>query len=254
MMGFCRLLFALAIMAAHCVRASYLAPWAGVAVMGFYVLAGYTSVATTPKYNGPWQFILSRVIRICPSYLAVFCLTLVGLWLGLIPFLGLPGLGIPASWATLGQLFMVVRPERIAVIPQGWMLGPIVAGYVAVALGAFATPQRTAGILVGALLIARAQSFYAYSLGLAALGISVGAAAHHLGLQIPRDRRWGAMAGALSYPVFLTHYAIAAAIPLPYGWPLFFASLPPTLAASWLLWRYVEVPCDRYRKSLRATP
>jgi peptidoglycan/LPS O-acetylase OafA/YrhL len=32
---------------------------------------------------------------------------------------------------------------------------------------------------------------------------------------------------------------------------LFFASLPPTLALSWLLLRFVEGPVDRFRESLK---
>jgi peptidoglycan/LPS O-acetylase OafA/YrhL len=64
------------------------------------------------------------------------------------------------------------------------------------------------------------------------------------------------MAGAISYPVFLSHYLVGAVIAtasgLVPGWPLFFAAIGPTLALSWLLVVVVERPVQTFRQQLRA--
>jgi len=77
------------------------------------------------------------------------------------------------------------------------------------------------------------------------------------GLATFKPARLDSAIGVLSYPIYVVHVPVAAIVGgvlgLEYGWPLFFAALPPTLAASWLLWRFVDLPINRFRKSLKET-
>ncbi|MFO0928344.1 MAG: acyltransferase [Gemmataceae bacterium] len=63
-------------------------------------------------------------------------------------------------------------------------------------------------------------------------------------------------AGRLTYPVFLAHYPVAFAVHQLIGGPsrsllLCLLTLPPLLAVSYLLCRYVEMPVERWRARVR---
>jgi len=259
MIGFTRLALALYIMAIH-LGAPGNHYGGAIAVLGFYVLAGYFAMLSRdgPYKGNPRAFLISRWLRLWPVYLAVFGLTSWGLLLGM----GTMGrMGLVQGWGVIAQALMVVPfwPDP-AVVPVGWMLKWLLLGYGAIALGAARSPQWAGAWLLASALVgqyaAMAQDWGTYYSGLwfASQGFALGAVLYWLGLRVPRDGQIAATAGALSYPVFLCHYAIGAAIPIEPGWLLFFVSLPPTLVASWLLWRFVEMPVARYRKSLRAAP
>jgi peptidoglycan/LPS O-acetylase OafA/YrhL len=229
---------------------------AAIAVLGFYILAGYFATLSMdgPYKGNPIVFLISRWFRLWPVYLAIFGLTSWGLWLGIEP---MGRMGIPTGWGGVAQMLMIVPGwPAPAVVPVGWMLKWLMLGYLAISFGASLTPYRAGLWMLASLLIgqytALAQDWGTYygSIEFASQGLSAGAVLYWLGFRVPRDGRWAAIAGALSYPIFLSHYSIGAAIPLTPSWPLFFASLPPTLALSWLLYRFVEVPVDRYRKSI----
>lgn len=260
MIGTLRLALALLIMAAHLgpyLATGYLPP---VAVLGFYALAGYTATASMQgNYRGrAGAFLWSRLLRLWPSYLAVFTLSL--LWLQWGHPWGAVGLGSP--WRVLPEVLMLVPAGGAAVVPTGWVLPWFMAGYAAIAFGAMATPRRAGLVLLAVSLGAQWAAFevafttYYYSPLFAALGFALGGAAWHLGVALPRDGRWGAWAGAVSYPVFLAHYLVGAVLATTFsltpGWPLFFAALPPTLGLSWLLVVAVERPVQKFRNSLRS--
>jgi peptidoglycan/LPS O-acetylase OafA/YrhL len=253
-MGHIRLALSLLIMAAHLgpnMATGHLPP---VAVLGFYGMAGYTAAASmATRYQGrPWAFLMSRWWRLWPSYLAVYSLSL--LWL-----LWLPGWG-SFSWPTstldqLVQLLMIVRPETLRIVPTAWVLPWFLLGYAVIAYGQLHRPRRCGIVLAAIVLLSQWASFeaqfatYYYSPIFAMLGIVGGASVWHLYGVIPRDGHWGQWAGALSYPMFLCHYWVGAWFQWPPSWPLFWASLPPTLALSWALVVAVERPVSRFRKS-----
>ena len=248
-----RLALALTIMASHLVYVGN--EWAGTSLILFYVLSGYSITARGTGGN----FWRGRLLRLWPTYAVIAAITQLALWLGWVP--GRPYIGLARGWDAMAQLLMIVPswPES-ALVPAAWMLKWILLGYLLMWLGASRTPQRTAVWLLLSLVasifyMARTQSYGLwYQSALAAsLATATGSCCYHLGLVLPRDGRWGAIAGALSYPLFLSHYGVGAAVAgvtgLGVGWPLFWASLGPTIALSWLLWRWIDAPVNRFRKS-----
>lgn len=247
-MGYFRLALALMITAAHCQAISI--EWAKGAVMIFYALSGYlAALSMMGNYQGrPWQFMAGRWFRVWPCYAVVFVAALA--WLlrrGATP-IGL-ALGIPSMPLLLAQLAMLPVPVDVGlIVPTAWMLPRLMGGWAMLALcprwGGYA-------MLALGLLIAVAWPDY-YGFPLAAASLGLGAVAYHGGVILPRDGRWAAMTGALSLPLFLVHPLVLGELAfwVPLGWPLFFASLPLTLAISWLLVVAVERPISRYRKSL----
>jgi peptidoglycan/LPS O-acetylase OafA/YrhL len=251
-MGYIRFALAILIMRAHLgpVVPGYAA---ATAVVLFYALAGYTATSSMQvRYAGqPWRFLWSRFLRLWPTYAVVFMLSLSWLLISgeewgsmAVPI----GVDMPLQW--LG----IVRNGGInAAVPVAWFLQYLALGYALIAVGFAATPQRCALWLVGSLLWSQWLSFqldfrdYYSTVAMMSLAFSAGASAFHLGLALPRDGRWGQWAGALSYPIFLCHYGVGAILPVAYGWPLFFAALPPTLALSWALVVFVERPVSRFR-------
>jgi peptidoglycan/LPS O-acetylase OafA/YrhL len=250
-MGYFRLALSLIIMISHLVYRGN--EWGGASLILFYALSGY---AITARGTGG-DFWRGRLMRLWPSYAAIAAMTQVALWFGWVP--GRPYIALAYSWAAVPQLLMIVPtwPEP-ALVPAAWMLKWILLGYVLVWLGASRTPQRSAVWLLASLVasvwwMSRTQSYghWYISVLAASLATSAGACAYHLGLSFPRDQRWAAIAGTLSYPVFLAHYgvgaAVAGAMEWGVGWPLFWASLTPTLALSWVLVVLVEQPVLQYR-------
>lgn len=236
--------------------------WGAVAVMVFYMLSGYlATLQTSAKNTRPIPFLASRWLRLWPSYICVFLLTLMALNFGLIDSIG----GATAWWQIVVQATMIAPAWPIgAVVAPAWMLKYILLGYVLIAFGAVNTPARSAIALIISILWANSIALmpdlpyggYYLSAAFALQFIFAGAACYHMGLVLPRDGRWAAFAGALSYPVFLAHYGVGAAMAtltgLSTGWPLFWFSLTPTLCLSWLLVLWVEQPIARYRR--RPTP
>lgn len=261
MIGSLRLALSLLIMLAHLgpyLLTGHLPP---VAVLGFYVLAGYTATASVdgPYRGRPLAFMGSRLVRLWPSYLMVFALSLLWIqWVG-----SWQAIGLLSAWRVIPEAFMMISAGVVAIVPTGWVLPWFILIYGAIAAGVVATPRRVGVVLICVVLAAEWLSFeaafasYYYSPLYAALGGATGAAMYHLGVVLPRDGRWGARAGALSYPVFLAHYLVGAMVSSRYGlipgWPLFFTALAPTLALSWLLVIAVERPVAKFRSPLRNT-
>lgn len=245
-----RLALAILIMQSHLVSVG--SPWGGASLALFYALSGY-GIFKSGIRPGFW---VSRLARLYPLYLVVLVATAAALVWGWVP--NRPYIGLPQSpWQWLGQLLMIVPPWPMpALVPIGWMLKWMLLGYAVLWLGAAKTPQR-AGLWLLAMLAAtvwflvRSQNVAAWyqSPMCALMAFAVGASVAHLGVEIPKDRAWST---ELSYPVFLLHYPVGAAFPMPPGWPLFFAAIAPTLALSWLLVVAVERPVAQYRKQLRS--
>jgi peptidoglycan/LPS O-acetylase OafA/YrhL len=252
-MGYIRLVLALMVMAQHLANAHPIGYWA---VWGFFALAGYT---LTAAIQGPYQgrrraFLLGRVWRLYPAYWVVWVLTV--LWLQVaspLPGMGLgevPGsffLDLPYSWS-----------GATSPVGQAWFITFYLIFALAMALGLCrlsVVPYWLAASAFAATLHPEYQS-----LAWASLPIAVGSALYWMpGFSIPREKEfWDVWAGRLSYPIFLSHFLIGNVLAWSFGlvpsWPLFGWSLVPTLAASWLLWRYVEIPVGRYRKSIAIRP
>jgi peptidoglycan/LPS O-acetylase OafA/YrhL len=228
--------------------------WPNAALVGFYALSGY-SITARGTGGDYWQ---GRLLRLWPIYLVIAAATQMALWLGWVP--RLPYIALAQGMSAIWQALMIVPtwPDD-SLVPVAWMLQWILLGYGLMWLGWLKTPRQSAISTLGLFLV----SIYALSLvpddfqryytsGLCALtAMSIGACGWHLGLTAPRDDSKSAFAGSLSYPVFLLHYNVAAAISSQFGWPLFFAALPPTLALSWLLVVAVERPVQKFRSSFR---
>lgn len=254
-MGYFRLALSLVIMAAHLAYVGN--EWAGASLICFYVLSGHSITASGIK-PGFWQ---RRICRLWPSYLAIASGTQLVLLIGWVP--GRPYIAPAMGWDAVAQFFMIVPTwPDLALVPTAWMIKWLIVGYLLMCLGASRTPQRTAlwmlmSLIASIFWMARTQSYglWYQSFLCASLATSIGAACYHLGLIAPCDVQGAAFAGALSYPVFLSHYGIGAAVASAtgwaVGWPLFFAALPLTLALSWLLVVAVERPIARYRKTFQ---
>jgi len=250
-MGYSRLALALVIMAGHALAIPII--WAKISVWIFYGLAGYTGTASRPHYKTSLAYLASRYARIWPSYGVVFGVTSLALLFGwvAIPYPRLPDL---SGW--LRQLLLLEIPGSATaalhpwVVPVSWALPVMLCWWGVIALG---WGQRRSHVLAwvafGVAVMSLRPSYY--SVWFAALPFALGAMAYHYGIRVPRDSRWGAVSGELSYPWYLVHLVILQVLPLA-GWPLFFASLPPTLALSWILVIAVERPISRYRQRLKS--
>lgn len=231
MVDLIRIASTIAIVAVHLVDDGY---WAAIAgVMALYWLSGYLA-----KPDGSWQWWLSRYCRIWPAYAAVFAVSSSAFALGFwspIYFAANPTTPI---W--LAQLVLIVEPGALRVVPIGWMLS---AQLFAFGLVAAIRTDRAAAVLVvaGATVLIVVRGWHYQSLPVAVLFTVLGYA-----MRGQWGKGWRIPGSHLCYPTLLTHYPAAALIANAYGmdkgWPLFFASLPLTLALSWLLWRFVEVP------------
>ena len=252
-MGYFRLLLSLVIMQAHTSVPGNHYALANLAVLLLYAISGYgCTAAMQGRYRGrPLLFLANRYLRLWPTYAIVF-----GLSCWLMLWVPVPLASIPRGWAWVANLLML----RADAVPVAWVLPYMLLGYVAIAVGGSATARRAGVWLLVSFAWAQHQAFlldwggYYSSLAAGSLAYSVGAAIYWLGLVVPRDQGLGHLAGAIAFPVFLVHFPVQAVLPLFAGWPLFFATLPPTMALSWALWRFVEVPTARYRKALRSNP
>jgi peptidoglycan/LPS O-acetylase OafA/YrhL len=250
MMGYFRLFLSLVIIQAHTSTPGPHHVWASLAVLCFYAISGYgcTAAMQGSYYGRAMRFLASRYLRLWPTYAVVFCLSC---WLML--WAPIPLAHIPRGVPWIGNLLML----RSDAVPVAWVLPYMLLGYLAIALGVSSTPRRAAAWLLLSFVWAQHRALlldwggYYNGLAVASLAYAVGAAAFWLGVQVPRDKGMGEWAGAISFPMFLVHPLVVAVMPMGKGWPLFFSALPPALALSWLLWRFIEVPVDRYRKAFR---
>jgi peptidoglycan/LPS O-acetylase OafA/YrhL len=250
-MGYFRLLLSLLIVQAHTSAPGDHYALANLAVLLFYAISGYgCTAAMQGRYRGrPLLFLVNRYLRLWPTYAIVF-----GLSCWLMLWVPVPLASIPRGWAWMANLLML----RADAVPAAWVIPYMLLGYVAIGLGASATARRAGLWLLVSFAWAQYHAFlldwgdYYHSIAAWSLAYSVGAVIYWLGLVVPKDQGLGAVAGGIAFPVFLVHFPIQAALPLVPGWSLFFATLFPTLALSWVLWRFVELPVDRFRKSLRS--
>jgi peptidoglycan/LPS O-acetylase OafA/YrhL len=255
MIGFIRLFLALVVMSAHLGATPSLT--ARVAVIGFYVLAGYFGVGSLLKtYQGHGvRFFVFRYLRIWPSFAVVFTASMALLWSGWSPRLGV--MGVPSLERILLQFLLfpsALNPLNVSlVVPPAWMMPLMLLWWAAMASGLAHAKDRALMWLCSSLaFMISVQAWpwtdWYYSILYPGAWFAVGAVAYHSGVQVPRDGRWGQWAGALSYPIFLCHYGVGAILPVAYGWPLFFAALLPTLSLSWALVVFVERPVSKFRK------
>lgn len=231
-----------------------------IAVWCFYLLSGYLMVLVTQEgyQSQRWRFLASRALRIYPVYWAVLLLSLAGYAaIGIHPqfqsaLLWPPPSNMLAQWL----LLIDVRVMPWVAVPVAWTLTVELAWYIAIAFGIFDQRRQTyalLGVILASSILFKPEYF---SLAWAALPFGTGASLYWARLRLPKDEGLAIAAGALSYPVYLIHYPLgsflAVAMVVDRGWPLFWASLAPILALSWLLWRFVEVPVEKFRKSLRS--
>lgn len=231
-----------------------------VAVWCFYALSGYLMVLVTQnKYQGQrWRFLANRALRIYPAYWAVLVLSIAGYAaFGVHPQFQSALIWPPPS-NLLAQALLLINMQSMpwVAVPIAWTLTVELAWYIAIAFGIFDNRRQTYILMGVACLVTLLWRPGYFSLAWAAVPFALGAAAYWAGLKLPRDRGWGAIAGSLSYPVYLSHYQLGAflgiAAGMDRGWSLFWLSLVPTLLLSLLLCRFVEVPANRFRKSLRS--
>ncbi len=246
-MGYLRLFLALVIMQAHATPPGLHYAWSNLAVLFFFALSGYGCTAAMQKqyFQKPWTFLVNRYLRLWPSYVVCF-----GFSCWLMLWIAIPGASIPNGSDWILNLFMM----RSDAVPATWVLPYMLLGYVVIALGAGATATRSAMWLVFSFAWAQHRAFvldwgeYYGSLASWSLAYSVGASVYWLRFKMPRDEGLAKIAGEIAFPIFLVHEPILAVMPLVPGWPLFWASLPPTLALSWALVVFVERPVSKFRK------
>ena len=249
-MGYFRLAIAFAIMASHAHAIPIV--WAQGAVLVFYALAGYmaaASMATTYQERAT-SFLVSRWLRVWPCYAVVFFSALLWLlWRG-VPPVGL-AMGMPRLPWLLNQIAMLPTPiDAGLIVPTAWMLPWLFLGWALIALAPRVSGHAMLGL--GLPWFAVVPNYYGTALALWCMGL--GAVAYRGGVVLPRDDQWGAWAGAISFPLYLTHAAVLGEMSfwVALGWPLFFTALAPTLALSWLLLVAVERPIQRYRVRLKS--
>lgn len=255
-MGFIRIGLALMIMAGHLGPPLILRWWPAMAVIFFYALSGYlaTLVFIETYKSKAMPFLVARIARLYPCYIAVLLIT-AAILLMIGPSVHIPVVPLPINVRNgIEQLLMIVRyPSGSRIVPSAWMLKWLIVGYGLIALGISKSAKTTWVWLMVSLLatvwlsLGISKDVFYGSFALASLSMSAGSSGYWTGIRFPRDGRIAAICGGLSYPLFLCHLSIGAALNMPRSWPLFFAALPPTLALSWLLWRFIEVPVDRYR-------
>ncbi len=259
-MGYVRLFLALAVMAGHYHAVPIeIARWS---IVGFYILAGYfgTQAMVTHYRAQPTLFFISRYVRIWPAYIAVFILSGVILlwWTPRVENFGL------SSWGPmLAQAFAIYMPINPMgtpwVITPSWMLPFMFIWWAAIALGISRNKMNTCVWFIISLVFmisvqAGINSAWYNTPLFASLPFSIGALAYWLRIHFPTETKWSALAGSLSFPLFLSHYLIGQLMRetgLNYGWGLFWVSLPIVLGFSWLVHRFVEKPFERYRRGLK---
>jgi len=260
MIGCLRLFFALLVMAEHLGPewwwAYHFGHWA---VRGFYVISGYFAVASVSKGIDFRQFMQGRLLRILPAYWVVLAASLAVIWpWDIAPFH--PMMIPPSPVEFFKNAVLWVEYGRIDSFPvvQAWALPVIVFWNALIALGLFKTVRQTVIFLGLFLALGQVLPLSYFSVLGGAVPFAVGALLYLVKVPIPNSRgTLPTIAANLSYPLFLVHYLVGAVIWLIFGidrsWPLFVAALPPTLALSWLLWRSVDVPVNRYRQRLKSS-
>lgn len=263
-MGYFRLLLALLVMVAHVgprPRPFESLMWWHWAVAVFFVLSGYlATLGMNGKYrDNPKAFLINRALRILPTYWVVLAGTLIGFWLiGDQPDMQ-PLMLWPTPLELLKNVLLIIPIDTIrsAPVTVAWTLSVDALHYILIAMGLFSCSKRTWFILAGSMAWGIINPPFYNDTRWALPVFSLGASLYWAGWKMPGDGVWSAWAGAISYPLFLVHSAIGAFmgdwLMMPFGWPLFLDSLPPSLALSWLLVVAVERPIARYRKTFQTT-
>jgi peptidoglycan/LPS O-acetylase OafA/YrhL len=255
-MGYLRLSLAIGIMAAHMTTRYAMA--ASCAVWIFYAISGYLmTLLCATRYDNALAFWQNRILRIFPTYWLILAATVWGVviwgYSESFPLIVLPA---PSEWVLLNWQTWWGSFLGPRTIQPSWALTVELFWWGIISLGWIGKNTARYWMALGALITvlgAYPLGPIWFSLWGGMLPFSIGAWAYHNGLLIARDGSWGAMAGALSYPLFLSHYSVGAAVSgltgLGNGWPLFWASLGPTITLSWLLWRWIDAPVNRFRTS-----
>jgi len=263
MIGWTRFILSLVVMEGHL---SLNLGMGRTAVVIFYLISGMviTKVFTERYKKDAKTFLLNRVLRLYPIYwICYFGFMTAWALIGTDVY----GMGIPAFPDNVLELLGVVVPsvfiQSASVIPQAFVIAWEMLCYLMVSAGLFLTASRSLSVTVMALVVSNHiysashwQNFY-FSPFCAIAFFGLGSLAYWHGLKLEKDAGLSAMVGALSYPIFLCHWGIGSIIAtvfdLASGWGLFFASLPPTLALSWILVIAIERPIARYRQRLKSS-
>jgi peptidoglycan/LPS O-acetylase OafA/YrhL len=121
-MGYFRLALALIIMVAHLGPRENLWPdllWWRWCVFTFYALSGYLMVLLMegPYKGHRWRFLLSRAVRVFPTYWVVLALSVLAFWLigGQSHFQQWMSLPMSGDW--LPQVFLIINIDSMPFVP-----------------------------------------------------------------------------------------------------------------------------------------
>jgi peptidoglycan/LPS O-acetylase OafA/YrhL len=248
MFGVYRTLLAIAVVADHYLPAN----GAGtVAVFSFYCLSGFLmTLLMTGAYHGrPVAFLINRVLRLYPMYLATVLITL-GVAL-LTPMIA--GVSIPADPLTfMRQLVYWVRFDDPRIVPTAWAVTNEIVFYVLIALGISRTLDRTlAWLFISVFLTAYVvandgaadiHNLYSPVIG-ASIPFALGATLTHLRNRIRLRNPYIAAATLIACVLATTLFMSRAGelmTPLDQQWRLIlilYANLVPTVIAIAILYR-----------------
>jgi peptidoglycan/LPS O-acetylase OafA/YrhL len=254
--GYFRLFLAIAVVADHI---SPVDGVGGISVGAFYILSGYliTAVLQSHYKQRIGAFWANRLLRLYPTYLFI--------WLLSVAYIAQYGSSLRIGLDNLfPSVLMIDRYDphnpTYSPVSVGWSITVELIFYGLMSLGLSATAKRTALWLIGSLAMFVLCDFSLFqpeyfTPPFASLFFAVGAACYWMGLKLQPDRGLSALAGALSYPVYLSHYLIGSIVStwtvLSVSWPLFWLSLPLTLIFSWALIRLEEKFINPLRSRLR---
>ena len=245
MLGFTRLILSLIIMAHHASGNSWRG--GGSAVILFFVLSGFLHTAgMVERYGfslkGQISFLQNRAKRIFPIYWMVLGVSCFALLFWDLNFYRERMLIPTTLWDWLRNILLINPIPRGAPqpVPTSWALSIEGFWWILIAFGITKTKRRALTLATASFalyLLDDEWNYFEYAY--AGFPFAIGAVLYWHGLRIPKDKSNAAMlAGALSYPIFLSHnlfLAILQSLFFWWGWPLFFAALLPTIAFSWAL-------------------
>lgn len=251
MLGLVRFLLAISVVITHLVRPEI--HYGRYAVYLFFALSGYliTLVLDKKYQNRLGTFWASRLLRLWPSYVFMWLLTII-----LISTAGIYD-GDISRIATVPKLFMIWNLTSGQPMGIAWTLTAELLAYCAMSLGLSRTAERTYLWLAASSLLTLFFGFNLYGSLYGhpfqySLYFSVGATGYWMGLKLPKDKGFFQVIGAMSYPVYLAHQTIGVTVQQlsgqDYGWALFWYSMPITLGVSWAVVEFIEKPVDKLRR------
>lgn len=258
-MGFLRLILSLIVTASHLGPTDSTISKLGLAsfsVWLFYLLAGYFAVLQTQRKNTRWEFLFNKVLRIYPAYWVTLGLTL--LWMniyGTVEFFT-DWISDPAKGDRIRDWLLLIKLDGILYgvpVHVAWTLTVMLFWWVAIAFGLFDN-RRQAFILLTVSIVTQQIFNPSYmSFQWAAVPFALGAALYWIGVRVERETGLCAIAGTLSYPIYLAHYPVGSIIGYYSGidrsWELVRVAIVPIILTAFLL-LLVDYPVNYSRKRL----